>query len=354
MSFEWFIHDWHYSPQLYIPPEIIGKTIMSTITTAMLMLVVLTAVFVALIVVVRFYAKRRLGQLQANPSLSSEYDRAYSEVMLAENLANRLKSKGLVGEDLEKLLIGARFALNAGKYERAISYARTAREVMMVKEREYKEGVQSVKVPAEDNAGDIAKKVEEEAKHGDRGVGAKPAVDLLALSGEAGDEGIEDVRRFTEFNLEDYVKKRDNKMPARFTIVLAEEAIAKAKKDGCDVEVAIKLLKLAKKALNAEDYTTALSYAYKSKKAAEGYDIDISGIDLGEAGAEEHEAESGEEYEEVYVCPQCNAEVEYGDKFCWNCGARLEFEIICQKCGAKIREGDKFCRNCGARVIISK
>ncbi|MDR2350846.1 MAG: SPFH domain-containing protein [Deltaproteobacteria bacterium] len=54
------------------------------------------------------------------------------------------------------------------------------------------------------------------------------------------------------------------------------------------------------------------------------------------------------------VCPNCNAAVPAGKKFCPDCGTPLAGEpqkaapvITCDKCGSPISQGAKFCPNCG-------
>ena len=48
---------------------------------------------------------------------------------------------------------------------------------------------------------------------------------------------------------------------------------------------------------------------------------------------------------QTQVCPQCQAQVPAGAKFCNNCGAKLI--TVCPKCGANVRPGSKFCSECG-------
>ena len=48
---------------------------------------------------------------------------------------------------------------------------------------------------------------------------------------------------------------------------------------------------------------------------------------------------------QTQVCPQCQAQVPAGAKFCNNCGAKLI--TVCPECGANVRPGSKFCSVCG-------
>ncbi|MFW3147164.1 MAG: SPFH domain-containing protein [Thermoplasmatota archaeon] len=51
-------------------------------------------------------------------------------------------------------------------------------------------------------------------------------------------------------------------------------------------------------------------------------------------------------------CPKCNGDVEEGQKFCNNCGAKLVEEVVCIKCGQPMPPGSKFCNNCGAKQTV--
>jgi rubrerythrin len=74
--------------------------------------------------------------------------------------------------------------------------------------------------------------------------------------------------------------------------------------------------------------------------------------------------------EDKWPCPQCGAEVTKGQKFCDNCGAKVEAPeapVIagytesapaaeapagkaCPNCGAHLDEGQNFCEKCGTRI----
>lgn len=49
-------------------------------------------------------------------------------------------------------------------------------------------------------------------------------------------------------------------------------------------------------------------------------------------------------------CPNCNAELKEGMKFCPSCGREINTNIICPKCGREVKNGLKFCSNCGNQV----
>lgn len=50
-------------------------------------------------------------------------------------------------------------------------------------------------------------------------------------------------------------------------------------------------------------------------------------------------------------CPSCGAQIQYGVKFCSECGHKFEkaAKKHCTSCGAGIKDGAAFCAECGAR-----
>jgi RNA polymerase subunit RPABC4/transcription elongation factor Spt4 len=51
------------------------------------------------------------------------------------------------------------------------------------------------------------------------------------------------------------------------------------------------------------------------------------------------------------TCPSCGYPVPPGDKFCENCGTKIEDIPVCRKCGAPIIPPDKFCSVCGTPAV---
>ena len=50
------------------------------------------------------------------------------------------------------------------------------------------------------------------------------------------------------------------------------------------------------------------------------------------------------------ICTNCKIENDNSNKFCKNCGAKLEKIKICKKCNTKLDDDAKFCSNCGEKV----
>ncbi|HNT23213.1 MAG TPA: zinc ribbon domain-containing protein [Anaerolineales bacterium] len=49
-------------------------------------------------------------------------------------------------------------------------------------------------------------------------------------------------------------------------------------------------------------------------------------------------------------CPNCNAAIDQGAKFCPECGTKMQVAAFCKECGAKLQPGVKFCPECGHKV----
>ena len=47
------------------------------------------------------------------------------------------------------------------------------------------------------------------------------------------------------------------------------------------------------------------------------------------------------------TCNCCGAELTPKDKFCWQCGTKVEQKLYCTNCGAELTPTDKFCWQCG-------
>ena len=76
------------------------------------------------------------------------------------------------------------------------------------------------------------------------------------------------------------------------------------------------------------------------------------GVGVVATGAETAGADGGETgevaTEKVQVCPQCQASVQAGAKFCSNCGTKLI--QVCPGCGKVVAPGSKFCSECGCAL----
>ena len=68
----------------------------------------------------------------------------------------------------------------------------------------------------------------------------------------------------------------------------------------------------------------------------------------------EEAVEETESLQTTTKCLQCNAELSSDDKFCTECGAKVEIITNCPKCSAPIEPGTKFCTECGTNTYEYK
>lgn len=58
--------------------------------------------------------------------------------------------------------------------------------------------------------------------------------------------------------------------------------------------------------------------------------------------------------EDQHYCPECQAKVEQGAKFCANCGTNLANMVkTCANCQAELKSSTKFCPECGTAVNVN-
>jgi hypothetical protein len=55
----------------------------------------------------------------------------------------------------------------------------------------------------------------------------------------------------------------------------------------------------------------------------------------------------------MITCKKCNAQLEDGTKFCYNCGSEITDTEHCKQCGTPISGDSVFCQNCGAPVEVN-
>ena len=104
-----------------------------------------------------------------------------------------------------------------------------------------------------------------------------------------------------------------NYMPSKFSIGLAEEAVAAGRSAG-DVAPAERLVQQSKDKFEAGDYAAALALAVQARKVAEG-----AAVPAAEAAQVVPPAAPAV----TLVCKQCGAPVAADDAFCRKCGAKL-------------------------------
>ena len=71
-----------------------------------------------------------------------------------------------------------------------------------------------------------------------------------------------------------------------------------------------------------------------------------------QASAEEQKAVAPDQFKSTLraTCPNCNAPLAAGAKFCPECGAKIQAEKHCTECGARLAADAKFCPECGTKA----
>lgn len=267
----------------------------------------------------------RVRRAQEGNLLGSK-DETHNLVTSTKSIVSVMKNKGMDVESAEILVDRAEIALSAGHYDKAKRLAEEAREEL------------------------------EDARH-------KPVSDRPVLK-KAGREKKDDGIHITDEDMEEDARRRDELieekerirvMPDNYLESKFEIGVAQSIVDRDGNPEAKRLLKIAKDHFDSEDYTGALKYSIRCKKA----------IDENEAGLlvaqkvdrkkpvediSEEVVLAISEDEEGYECQDCGNSVKETDKFCNQCGAKIEFKPTCHHCGREVSAEDQFCSQCGANL----
>ena len=262
---------------------------------------------VALVIAVGFFEMRFLRKkmktrrIRAAKKDTELPDEAHNAVVTTKAIAATLERQGVRSPEVNEWISEAETAAGRGNYRVAKDLAGKAKDRLLV----LKSQVAS--------KGEVAK--------------------LEQLSAVGGDQTTTKERLHKEV--------APNFPQSKFSLELAEGALATARAGGRDVVQATELFEAAKARFEAQDYDGALTMARLSKRAAEGKTVEIPAAKPGPAPVAM--------IAEKLTCPTCSAPLKEDDVFCRKCGTRLS-PRECASCGESLLADDEFCAKCGARV----
>ncbi len=337
-------------------------------------------VFIAIISIVWYYFERtkpkRIRAIKDEKSMSPK-DEAYNAIQTTKSIMKVFRRKGKKVKGPAEKVEEAEVALDSGKFSKAQNLAEEARDDLKdLAGSEGSSGVQAVQ--SEDD---------------------KKAYTVEDLDDLEEDTGIEESEKAKE--LEEQKERLrnfpENYLESKFELRVAREMMEEEEEeDNPDAE---EYLEKAEEFFETEDYTKALSYSVKCKKAIdkEGAGLikaqrvdrkadipeemkkkieEMPGLSLEPKEEKEEtetgvqgvqEEEKGEEVEETEsekkpsgrsllegknICPDCGYEGEEDDKFCPKCGTELEKHMVCPSCGNEVSEDDQFCSKCGTKIKL--
>ncbi len=298
-------------------------------------IIVLFAIGIALFI---YFNRKRIDKISEKVEKEPP-ERTNNEILRVSGIIRMMKSQGHDTSEADAHLKSAERALKRGDEVEARTRAGKAKDVLMNLKKENK---------------------------------TPGVVNILELPEPM--EG-EDEEKTLEAQLMETVP--ENYMESKFAITNARNLI-ECIESSMDKEVAQKELDIAKRAFDDEEYQDAFVHACRARRLAgiEGIKLkekdeekDEEGEDEGEnAPPEPSEKEHADESEERVTeaketlqeedaemegdenarhCQECGKKVLDEDKFCRNCGAKLD--QACSECGTVPEPGDKFCRNCGTK-----
>jgi len=290
--------------------------------------ILLFALMVVFFLMVMWLQRRRKTAVTVVEARNME-EEAYNAITITRNLAYRMRERGYNVESEMVVIQRAQREFEARNYTAAYTLAMNARRALRNLARE--PVVEDRTSPQVERELEFFRKIAESAP-----------------PPKAAEEEEEEYLSPTYLLQK---KLPENYLQSRFEIRVAESKVA-ALSHGPRRDAAQRYLDRAKSAFDGGNYTEALKMAVRSVKIADG-EVDPDEVEVRPPPppAEAPVKETPEEEEGELRCPECNAVVRDGDKFCWNCGCKLEFVYICPDCGEEVNEGDRFCRHCGAKLV---
>jgi ribosomal protein L40E len=273
-----------------------------TVVVILLVIGLVVATFLELKVLRKNVKARRVRAAKRADELPDE---AHNALITAKAIASALERGGVSSEEVDGMLREAQTAYDRRNYRVVLDLTSKAKEKLTALKARHTA------------SGDLAK--------------------LEALpTPRSGDEPTTKERLAKDFP--------PHMTSAKFTMELAEAAIARGREGGRDVAQAEQILLQAQTRFEGHDYAGALATARQAQRSAEVGPIEGWTPPAGEPiGFMEPVATV------VVACGACGTPLAADDLFCGKCGARAG-PPSCPTCGATLSGDDAFCRKCGAKV----
>ncbi|MCD6461406.1 MAG: zinc ribbon domain-containing protein [Thermoplasmata archaeon] len=333
--------------------------------------------------VLRRWARNRAREL----GLPTD-DSVYSMLNTTRAIMKRMETQGLRVSDAREHLAAAERYYREKRYKLAADYCEMAKRSLYNARKSAPvvgmavEETPTLARPAESKPAEITAKIREgipgpmadgDETMGDKRSPGKKPIDYVEEEEDGGTEmRVEEVEA-AKRSAEEALRKRNNKLPAKFMISTARDAIDSARDrgdlEGDDLAEAEETYSRARKAFDDGKYSRALSLANRAKKLALGEPLEpanpppparegeTASRDIAEesggggtTAVEPDVKISGETY--TFPCPECGAAVPEDAESCPECGVLFVQTLLCPECGGEVEDGDVFCRHCGARLVV--
>lgn len=267
-------------------------------------------------------------------------DDAYNSLVTTRAVVKILKERGGNVSSAEIFLLKAEGAYERGEYtlcKELVEKAKSSLEEVRLQDR----AIEGSVVPAEME--DVERSAEETKKEQAE---QKEHEELMTL-------------------YEKEKKLPENYLQSKFMIARVRSTIEPLSTT-MDVSEARHLLGQAEISFRAGEYTEAFKFACRAKRNLDrvaGSMGKLDGLEIIKIEQDEEETPSSDEIcnespeplkkkEEAasLICAECGALLSEEDRFCGQCGARVEKKMKCPSCGTMSKEGDRFCRQCGHKL----
>lgn len=256
-------------------------------------------------------------------------DQAFNAILTIRSVASVLSRKGINVGPVEEQLESARRAMYAGDYQRCMSICDSAREELMRSKSAH--DARPVEVRRAPKEPDRRLLPEEEPFPAPVSTGRTDEYAGTKLEGK---------------------ERPPNYLESKFELSAVADEIATARSEGASTGEAEAVLAKGKAAFDAGEYTSALSWALKARRALspQAEEAPPAGPPEAAAAPAVVKIPARRGAPPPPICAKCGAKLQPGDAFCGRCGTKVQARLVCRQCATELREEDQFCRRCGTPV----